>query len=129
MKKISTFAFSAAPTVRETMDNRHSIALILLILFVSATGVSSLHRHEEHLLPACEDCVHHHPHAGHLYDGDNDLDDCLLCHFLALPLIAAVLIGWKAASQSATRITPPCPGRPVNKILFQILLRGPPALS
>ena len=71
---------------------RHIIATFLLAVLLPAFIVSFLHSHPEY--PAdeheCEECLHHHPHAGHIVAGSGSFSDCVLCHFLGIPFIATL---------------------------------------
>lgn len=70
---------------------RRIISVLLLAVFLPAFFASSLHRHDHSLeeTPACVDCHHH---SGHLAADTIGIDDCVLCHFLGLPFIAALAL-------------------------------------
>ncbi len=64
--------------------------MLLLAVFVPAVLASSLHRHHHDAEEEPFECVDCHHHSGHLTSGAHSIDDCVLCHFLALPYIAAI---------------------------------------
>ena len=75
------------------MERRRRIfAILMLAVFLPSFAVSVLHRHPE--IPIsdtqCAQCVHHHPHQGHLRAFDGGISDCVLCHFLGLPFVATI---------------------------------------
>jgi len=79
---------------------RRHISVLLLTVFLSALLASSLHRHpavESHD-PACAECVHHLPHAGHISSYAGPVADCVLCHFLGLPFVIMVATATLAAA-------------------------------
>ena len=76
---------------------RRIVSTFLLAVYLSAVLASTFHRHPEHSEgPACEQCVHHLPHAGHIGAYEGSLSDCVLCQFLGIPyvltLAAALLL-------------------------------------
>lgn len=76
---------------------RRIVSTFLLAVYLSAVLASTFHRHPEHSEgPACEQCVHHLPHAGHIGTYEGSLSDCVLCQFLGIPyvltLAAALLL-------------------------------------
>ena len=70
---------------------RRIISLLLLAVFVPAVFASSLHRHHHVSEEASIECVDCHHQSGHLVSGPQGLDECLLCQFLGLPFIVALL--------------------------------------
>jgi len=68
-------------------QKRRILSLLLLAVFLPAVLASSLHRHPHEEEFSCVDCHHA---SGHLLPGEAGLDDCVLCHFLGLPYIAAL---------------------------------------
>ena len=55
--------------------------------------LSVAHIHPEAYLAvdACDQCVHHLPHAGHLTAGSGAAHDCLLCQFLSISYVAVAV--------------------------------------
>ena len=55
--------------------------------------LSSVHIHEtgEAIATECADCVHHSCH-GHMTVTPHWVHDCVLCQFLTLPMLAAVIL-------------------------------------
>lgn len=69
---------------------RNIVATLLLAVYMTALAGVMCHRHEavtQHEEPACEQCVNHQPHCGHLLSFSGGLSDCVLCHFLGLPYV------------------------------------------
>jgi hypothetical protein len=55
--------------------------------------LASTHTHHaEEVNTSCYACIHHLPHDGHISTSPFSIDHCVLCHFLALPYIAAATI-------------------------------------
>ena len=77
------------------LDNRRHIASwLLLAVFVPMLILSSLHEHDTSVSAAeteCVDCVHHSCH-GHLTQMASWTHDCVLCQFLTLPMLVAVML-------------------------------------
>lgn len=68
-------------------------AWILLAVFLSATVISSIHRHELSSESfACADCANHVHHQGHLVDGSLMLDHCLVCQFLCATYLGTATV-------------------------------------
>ncbi len=55
--------------------------------------LSSVHIHEtgESIKTECADCVHHNCH-GHMTVTPHWAHDCVLCQFLTLPILAAIML-------------------------------------
>jgi len=68
-------------------QRRRILSFLLLAVFLPAVLASSLHRHPHEEAFSCIDCHHE---SGHLLPGAGGIDDCVLCHFLGLPYIAAL---------------------------------------
>lgn len=68
-------------------QRRRILSFLLLAVFLPAVLASSLHRHPHEEAFSCVDCHHE---SGHLLPGTGGIDDCVLCHFLGLPYIAAL---------------------------------------
>lgn len=68
-------------------QRRRILSLLLLAVFLPAVLASSLHRHPHEEAFSCVDCHHE---SGHLLPDESGIDDCVLCHFLVLPYIAAL---------------------------------------
>ena len=81
-------------SIIEALKRRRQLfARILLSVFVPMMLLSALHVHEEALSPECEQCAQHISHAGHLSAADSHTYNCVLCQFLTLPFIPAVVVG------------------------------------
>ncbi len=70
---------------------RRIISLLLLAVFLPALVASSVHRHDSSAHEETVECVDCHHQSGHLASGAQGLDECLLCQFLGLPFIIALL--------------------------------------
>ena len=72
---------------------RHIASWILLAVFVPMLVMSSLHLHHSQtdITDSCSECVHHHCH-GHLLQTDTDTHNCVMCHFLTIPFVAATAV-------------------------------------
>jgi Ca2+/H+ antiporter len=72
---------------------RQYVSWMLLAVFVPMLLLSSLHIHESSVSAEteCTDCVHHNCH-GHLSQTASWADDCVLCHFLTLPMLTAAVV-------------------------------------
>ncbi len=72
---------------------RHIASWMLLAVFVPMLLLSSVHVHEtgETRETECADCVHHNCH-GHLTAMATWAHDCVLCQFLTLSMLGAVLM-------------------------------------
>lgn len=68
-------------------QKRRIFSFLLLAVFLPAVLASSLHHHSHEEEISCVDCHHT---SGHLLPGEAGIDDCVLCHFLGLPYIAAL---------------------------------------
>jgi hypothetical protein len=90
IKKISIIfsIFAAVKTIRRQIS-----ACILLAVFLPMLVFSSLHIHEipQTTDTECSDCVHHNCH-GHLSVMATWAHDCVLCQFLTLPMLTAVMM-------------------------------------
>ena len=87
---LSTFRNFAA-VKQET--RRHIASWLLLAVFVPMLLLSSVHIHEtgEVIETECADCVHHSCH-GHMTVTPHWSHDCVLCQFLTLPMLAAIML-------------------------------------
>ena len=83
--------------MKETMKRYYS-SWVLLAVFLPMLLLSSLHVHPEAHLEeeGCKECVHHVPHAGHFTSGTTCGFDCVLCQFLTLPFLLALVVVFKA---------------------------------
>ena len=73
------------------MTGRKISAFILSAVFLPALVASSVHRHHPDGHEGTVECVDCHHQSGHLASGAQGLDECLLCQFLGLPFIVALL--------------------------------------
>lgn len=109
---------------------RQVSAVLLLACYVSILLFSSLHVHPTSLFAAdeCTECVNHLPHSGHISTVDIGHHECLLCQFLSITYIAAVIATVVfSTSYRKFRFTAPC----ANLLLAKrgiISLRAPPSL-
>ena len=71
---------------------RRILAAVLLAVFLPAFLASVLHDHPAAAaeVAECMECVHHHPHAGHISAYHGGISDCVLCHFLGLPFVVSL---------------------------------------
>ena len=79
--------------IEELKRRRQLFARILLSVFVPMMMLSAVHVHEDASAPECEQCAHHVSHAGHLSAADSHTYNCVLCQFLTLPFVPAVVVG------------------------------------
>lgn len=72
---------------------RQISACVLLAVFLPMLMLSSLHIHEAPQTSdtECSDCVHHNCH-GHLTATATWTHNCVLCQFLTLPMLAAIMV-------------------------------------
>ena len=80
--------FAAVKVIRRQIS-----ACVLLAVFLPMLIFSSLHIHEipQTTDTECSDCVHHNCH-GHLSVMATWAHDCVLCQFLTLPMLTAVMM-------------------------------------
>ena len=71
---------------------RHIASWVLLAVFLPMLIMSSVHVHEttESLDYECSGCVQHHCH-GHIAQLPVSMHACVLCQFVSLPFLAAVI--------------------------------------
>ena len=112
-----------------TGKRRTIIARILLAIYLTILAVGAFHVHEheaEHIV--CEDCINHVNHAGHISNGDMDIDDCLLCRFFSISYIGAQCLALYFADVVHFRVFI----EQTQKVFFRercvISLRAPPCL-
>ena len=101
----------------------------LLAVIVPMVMLSSMHVHESHssALTECAACVAHHCH-GHIAQAALSFDDCVVCQFLSLTFVAAVLAAvafffnvlWIHYAQRPGSICKACLGKNIT--------RGPPSV-
>lgn len=72
---------------------RQISAIVLLAVFLPMLMLSSLHFHESPQVidTECNDCVHHNCH-GHLTATATWAHDCVLCQFITLPMLTAIIV-------------------------------------
>lgn len=111
-------------------QRRRFVAWVLLAVFVPMLLAASVHRHEQRVSyeTACYACVHHIPHDGHLSANSAAGMTCVLCHFLSLPFVAAVVLATTltliAKRHSTCRLASAC--ATCQHVAYS--LRGPPFL-
>ena len=68
---------------------RRRIARLLLIVFITMTAFTMLHRHPEvkSVDSSCELCISHIRHSGHWSAEHFSLQPCLLCELASLPFL------------------------------------------
>lgn len=73
---------------------RRIISTLLLLVYLAALSCVSFHRHGEGSSdsPECAQCVQHLPHQGHLSAYGGGFTDCVLCQFLTLAWLPALLV-------------------------------------
>ena len=112
------------------LDNRRHIASwLLLAVFVPMLLLSSIHIHEtgETVDTECVDCVHHSCH-GHLTQMASWTHDCVLCQFLTLPMLAAVMLAVTVSAHVCNkRFAQPLCGYRADSC-GAIVTRGPPSV-
>ena len=108
---------------------RQLSAIILLAVFLPMLVLSSVHIHEsdEAIKTECADCVHHSCH-GHLTALTTWAHDCVLCQFLTLPMLAAILLAVTLYVHVCKkfRVQPLCGFR--TFCCGTIITRGPPSV-
>jgi hypothetical protein len=108
---------------------RHIASWLLLAVFVPMLLLSSVHIHEtgETIETECADCVHHSCH-GHLTAAATWAHDCVLCQFLTLPMLAAILLAVTLYVHVCKkfRAQPLCGFRTI--CCGTIITRGPPSV-
>ena len=103
-------------------------AYVLLAVFLPILVFSAIHVHETPTTTdaTCTDCVHHNCH-GHLTATASFTHDCVLCQFLSLPMLAAVVLSVAAVANKDIRQYAPGHSRLASAACGIIYLRGPPA--
>ncbi len=79
--------------IEEMKRRRQRFARILLAVFLPMMMLSAVHVHEEVASLDCEQCAQHVSHAGHVSAANSHTDNCVLCQFLTLPFVPAVVVG------------------------------------
>ena len=76
----------------DTKKKRHIASWVLLAVFLPMLVFSSLHIHQSEgaVQMTYAECVHHHC-GGHLWQQTISMDDCVLCQFLTLPILAVAV--------------------------------------
>ena len=117
----STFA----PVNQRT--RRYVASWLLLAVFLPMLLLSSFHFHENHVSEQteCTECVAHHCH-GHFTQADISFDACVLCQFLSLTLIAAVLTAAAIVFNVLWIRYAPQPCAVCNTSWGAVVTRGPP---
>jgi len=67
-------------------------SIFLLTVFLAAYLTSSLHKHPQVIEEetVCVQCLLHH-HSSHISEYDGGFSECVLCHFLGLPFLVALV--------------------------------------
>ena len=116
--------------MNKLLRKRRVAAWVLLAVFLPMLLLASAHHHEPQASydVACYACLHHLPHSGHLSAGSATGLSCVLCHFLSLPYVAAIVLAaivfTDARRRMVLRNTPVGTGACHDTIT----LRGPPCL-
>ena len=122
------FFVPSRPKMKQTAK-RHIASWLLLAVFLPMLMLSSLHFHEvsQTIETECSDCVHHSCH-GHMTATASWSHDCVLCQFLTLLMLAAIMMAVtiyvhvckKYSAQSLCDCHTSCCGA--------IVTRGPPSI-
>jgi len=115
--------FAAVIAIRRKIS-----AYVLLAVFLPILVFSAIHVHKTPTTTdtTCTDCVHHNCH-GHLTATASFTHDCVLCQFLSLPMLAAVVLSVAAVANKDIRQYAPGHSRLASAACGIIYLRGPPA--
>lgn len=107
---------------------RQIAAFVMLAVFLPILLLSSLHVHQsaEAAEETCVDCLHNHC-GGHLTQTTVHMDDCVLCQFLTLPMLAAVAVVVTIALKKGLRLHAYNQRRVTSVACGVVSLRGPPA--
>ena len=114
--------------IQELKQRRQHFARILLSVFLPMMMLSAVHVHETPSSLECEQCAHHVSHAGHLSAASSHDYNCVLCQFLTLPFVPAVVVGtlvvfnFHQISRQWRVCYAPC------GVIISHSQRGPPAL-
>lgn len=75
---------------------RRCTARLLLIVFITMTAFTMLHRHPEvkSVDSSCELCINHIQHDGHWSSEGFSLQPCLLCELASLPFLQGVALAF-----------------------------------
>ena len=104
------------------------IARFLLVLYLSIVSASVFHVHEHGGYDiACQKCISHVWHSGHISKATPSLDDCILCNFLSTSYLAATVITLAFMAPVLCRDFVEQTVSVVCCTKRAILLRGPPA--
>ena len=106
---------------------RQIAAFVMLAVFLPILLLSSIHVHEsaESAEVTCVDCLHNHC-GGHLTQTAVHMDDCVLCQFLTLPMLAAVAVVVALVLKNGVRLHVTNHCRIVCEACGVVCLRGPP---
>ena len=98
--------FRTFARMREIGRKRVWYARLLLCVFLPVLIMSSVHIHQPSANSSveCYACLHHIHHDGHLTSASYSIDNCLLCHFLSLPYVAAAMVAVLFAVTSFGRV-------------------------
>ena len=107
---------------------RQIAAFVMLAVFLPIILLSSLHVHESaesSEAATCVDCLHNHC-GGHLTQTTVHMDDCVLCQFLTLPMLAAIAVVVSVVLNKGVRLYASNSGRIATMACGVVSLRGPP---
>ncbi|MBQ3958766.1 MAG: hypothetical protein II681_07910 [Bacteroidaceae bacterium] len=112
------------------LSTKRNLAVwILLVAFVPAYFLSSLHTHPyvEVEDDDCAECVSHSPHPGHLTVANFGTHSCVFCIFLTLPYLCAPVFTLRPFFSFINRRGAVQVCRVENGLHGHASLRGPPA--
>lgn len=103
--------------------------LLLLLVFLPILMFSSLHIHESVAYEGeCYECANHLHHSGHISLQTASFHDCVLCQFVTLSFVVAVLVTLPTVLQARSFII----NNPTTNYLFSIcrhhIPRAPPVI-
>lgn len=90
--------------------------------------LASVHVHQpsESTTIDCYACQHHIHHDGHLSTTTFSIDNCLLCHFLTTPFVAAAAVAIVLSAYIVVKANRRCCDRIMVACHDAIRLRAPP---
>ncbi len=106
-------------------------SFLLLAVFLPAWLLATLHTHPQTDIQeiACAECLHHLPHAGHLVAGNAEMGECVLCHFLSLPVLVSPLVALMGPLSLGLALRPLLKQASLSAYFNLTQSRAPPVLS
>ena len=116
--------------MNKLLRKRRVAAWVLLAVFLPMLLLASAHRHEPQASHdvTCYACLHHLPHSGHLSANSATGLSCVLCHFLSLSYVAAIVLAAIVFLGTSLPLAVRQAPAGTSASHASITLRGPPCL-